>query len=38
MPPIWMPMELKFANPHSAKVAMVKEFGSSDAFRGPSCE
>src|SRR6266536_2993255 len=34
MPPIWMPMELKFANPQSAKVAMVNDFGSIDAFIG----
>ena len=29
MPPIWMPIELKLANPHSANVAMVNERGSS---------
>jgi hypothetical protein len=28
MPPIWMPMELKFAKPQSAKVAMVNERGA----------
>ena len=28
MPPIWMPTELMFANPHRAKVAMVKDRGS----------
>src|SRR5258706_570862 len=37
MPPIWMPMELKFANPQSAKVAMVKDLGSRESFRVPSC-
>ena len=29
IPPIWIPMELKFANPHRAKVAIVKDRGSS---------
>ncbi len=38
MPPIWMPIELKFANPQRANVAMVKDFGSRVAFSGPSCE
>ncbi len=38
MPPIWMPIELKLANPHSANVAIVNDRGSSDAFSGPSCE
>src|SRR2546422_8257440 len=38
MPPIWIPIELKFAKPHSAKVAMVNERGSSAAFCGPSME
>ena len=38
MPPIWMPIELKFAKPHSAKVAIVNDFGSSVALSGPSCE
>src|SRR6266704_5009912 len=37
MPPIWMPTELRFAKPHSAKVAMVNDTGSSVAFSGPSC-
>src|SRR5580700_3181988 len=36
MPPIWMPMELKFAKPHNAKVAMVNERGSSVPFSWPS--
>ena len=35
MPPIWMPIELKFANPHSAKVAIVNDFGSSDGLQRP---
>src|SRR5436305_13510331 len=37
IPPIWMPMELKFAKPQSAKVAMVNERGSSVAFNAPNC-
>src|ERR1022692_2233995 len=36
MPPIWMPMELKLANPHSAYVAMMKDRGSSVSLIGPS--
>src|ERR1700722_1448773 len=36
MPPICIPIELKLAKPHSAKVAMVKERGSSASFMGPS--
>ena len=35
MPPIWMPIELKLAKPHSAKVAMVNDCGSSDALQRP---
>ena len=35
MPPICMPMELRLANPHRAKVAMVKERGASVAFCAP---
>src|SRR4029077_3815285 len=35
IPPIWMPMELKLAKPQRAKVAMVKERGSSEAFCAP---
>src|SRR6186713_303160 len=38
MPPIWMPIELKFAKPQSAKVAIVNDLGSSIGFSGPSCE
>ena len=38
IPPIWMPMELKLAKPHSANVAMVNERGSSVAFIGPRNE
>ena len=38
MPPIWMPTEPMLANPQSAKDAMVKETGSSEDLRGPSCE
>src|SRR5580704_4282985 len=37
MPPIWMPMELKFAKPQRAKVAMVKVRGSSASFISPRC-
>src|SRR5207249_4334461 len=33
MPPIWMPTELMFANPHRAKVAMVKDRGSRWVLR-----
>src|SRR5262245_2830208 len=29
MPPIWMPIELRFAKPQSANVAIVNDFGSS---------
>src|SRR5208337_659402 len=36
IPPIWMPMELKLAKPQSAKVAMVKERGSSEPLNWPS--
>src|SRR5439155_12246176 len=36
MPPIWIPTELMFANPHSANVAMVKDTGSSCPRSGPS--
>src|SRR3989442_15894014 len=32
-----MPTELRFANPHSAKVAMVNETGSRLPFIGPRC-
>ena len=35
MPPIWIPMELRFAKPQSANVAMVNERGSSAAFMRP---
>src|SRR2546422_3721745 len=35
MPPIWMPTELTLANPHSAKVAMVNDTGSSCPRSGP---
>ena len=35
MPPIWMPIEPKFANPHSAKVAMVNDRGSSSGLQRP---
>ncbi len=35
MPPIWMPIELKFANPHSANVAIVNDRGSSDVLQRP---
>src|SRR5579884_802397 len=38
MPPIWMPMELKFAKPQSAKVAMVNDRGSSEPLSAPSRE
>jgi len=38
IPPIWMPIELKFANPHRANVAMVNERGSRLPRRGPSIE
>src|SRR5258705_273066 len=37
IPPIWMPTELRFANPQSANVAMVNETGSRLAFNGPRC-
>src|SRR5436190_8830639 len=37
MPPIWMPIELRLANPPSAKVAIVKDTGSRLAFIGPRC-
>src|SRR5688572_13777094 len=37
MPPICMPIDAKFANPQSAKVAMVNERGSSESFSAPSC-
>src|SRR5881394_4133785 len=37
MPPIWMPIELRLAKPHSAKVAIVKDTGSRLAFIGPRC-
>src|SRR5947208_4807316 len=30
IPPIWMPIELKLAKPHSAKVAIVNDFGRSE--------
>ena len=33
-----MPIELKFAKPQSANVAIVNDFGSSIGFSGPSCE
>src|SRR5215470_13159444 len=36
IPPIWIPMELKLAKPHSANVAMVKERGSSADLIVPS--
>src|SRR5881296_2584075 len=35
IPPIWMPTELTLANPHSAKVAMVNDTGSSCPRSGP---
>ena len=35
MPPICMPIEPKFAKPHKANVAMVKERGASVAFWAP---
>src|ERR1700683_2893618 len=35
IPPIWIPIELKFAKQQSANVAIVKERGSSAAFIGP---
>ena len=35
MPPIWMPIEEKFAKPHSANVAMVNDRGSSDVLQRP---
>ena len=38
MPPIWMPIELKLANPQRANVAIVNDRGSSVSFSGPSCE
>ena len=38
MPPICIPIELKFAKPHSANVAIVNERGSSAPFIGPSME
>src|SRR5580704_14548656 len=38
MPPICIPIELKFANPHNANVAIVNERGSSVPFIGPSME
>src|SRR4029077_13640344 len=38
IPPIWMPIDPKFANPHKANVAIVNDFGSSAALIGPSCE
>ena len=38
MPPIWIPIELRFAKPQSANVAMVNERGSSAALIGPSIE
>src|SRR5260370_24253 len=37
MPPIWIPIELKLAKPHKAKVAMVNERGSSALLMVPSC-
>ena len=37
IPPICMPMDAKFAKPQRAKVAIVKERGSSDSLRPPSC-
>ena len=36
MPPIWIPIELKFAKPQSANVAIVNDRGSSVAFSEPS--
>ena len=36
MPPICIPIDPRLANPHSAKVAMVKERGMSVAFCAPS--
>src|ERR1039457_2649565 len=38
MPPICIPIELKFAKPQSANVAIVKERGSSVPFIGPRNE
>ena len=35
MPPIWMPIELKLAKPHSANVAIVNDFGSSVVLERP---
>src|SRR5216684_8236825 len=37
MPPIWMPIELKFAKPQRANVAMANVRGSSEPFIRPSC-
>src|SRR5258706_9790409 len=37
IPPIWIPTELKLANPHSAYVAIVNDTGSRLALRGPRC-
>ena len=36
MPPIWMPIDEKFAKPHSANVAIVNDRGSSVSLIGPS--
>ena len=38
MPPICIPMELKFANPHRANVAIVKDRKSSEDFCAPSSD
>src|SRR5438270_4516967 len=35
MPPIWIAMELRLANPQSAKVAITKDRGSSASFTLP---
>ena len=35
IPPIWIPTELMFANPHSANDAIVNDRGSSAAFIVP---
>src|SRR5277367_4012466 len=35
MPPIWIPMELRFAKPQRAKVVMVKLRGESRLFWAP---
>src|SRR5688500_2791209 len=37
MPPICMPIDAKFAKPHSANVAIVNERGSSESLSAPSC-